>query len=178
MYCFPFLFFKNTNFQTELSNGFSQEAREGAPDGGLWERTGRGLLQSTLGKDHSYLPAPGCGPEPGVACTSPPPPESRGCNPPESACFHCPLAFLSLDLSVNKCLHIVHMANVFDTRCKESRNQCVQRITWYLESRFVFPLADFEVRSTQMGCETSNCHQRPFSLRENLSVFLLKQVKE
>lgn len=41
-----------------------------------------------------------------------------------------------------------HVANAFDFRSKERRNQCVQRIARCLANRFVFPVADFEVSGT------------------------------
>ncbi|KAI4556873.1 hypothetical protein MJG53_018827 [Ovis ammon polii x Ovis aries] len=53
------------------------------------------------------------------------------------------------DLSSNKHLYTVHVADIFDTRSEEGNNQCIQHITQYLENRFVFPLADFEVRGSK-----------------------------
>lgn len=131
--------------------------------------TCRTLLEAHPGKDHSYLPPP-------LHLERPPLISCSGSS--ESTCFHHQLAFLSPGLSSNKRLYAVHMADIFDTHSEEGNNQCIQHITQYLENRFVFPLAYFEVRGIQMGCETSNCHQRPFSPRESMSVLLLKQVKE
>lgn len=65
-------------------------------------------------------------------------------------------------------------ASALDFRSKGRRNQCIQRIARYLENRFVFPVADFEVSGTQTHCETPGSHQRPSSPRENLSVLFLK----
>ncbi|MXQ94520.1 hypothetical protein E5288_WYG021604 [Bos mutus] len=63
-----------------------------------------------------------------------------------------------LSLSSNKRLYTVHMADIFDTRSEEGNNQCIQHITQYLENRFVFPLAYFEVRAISMITETPSPH--------------------
>lgn len=71
---------------------------------------------------------------------------------------------------------IIHEADEFDFSFAGRRNQCVQHTTQCLENRSVFPAADFEVSGIQSRCDTSNCHERPLSPRENVSVLLLKQV--
>lgn len=102
----------------------------------------RTLLEVHPGKDHSYLPPSlHLGRSPLICCSG----------SLESACFHHQLVFLSPDLSSNKHLYTVHVADIFDTRSEEGNNQCIQHITQYLENRFVFPLADFEVRGIQMA---------------------------
>ncbi|KAM7227377.1 hypothetical protein CapIbe_021790 [Capra ibex] len=70
------------------------------------------------------------------------------------------------DLSSNKHLYTVHVADIFDTRSEEGNNRCIQHITQYLENRFVFPLADFEVRGYP-SLHAEHMAHMPVSLQES-----------
>ena len=140
MHCLPFLLFRSTGFPRALQTSSLKKGimRDFMQVSG----TCRTLLEVHPGKDHSYLPPPlHLGRPPLICCFG----------SSESTCFHHQLAFLFPGLSSNKRLYAVHMADIFDTHSEEGNNQCIQHITQYLENRFVFPLAYFEVRGIQMA---------------------------
>lgn len=174
MHCFSFLFCREQFSGCASKRILSRIKTMGLPHSPLWEH-----IHEETSRAH-----PGNGPQPlcctrnsrGVCVNHPAGPSHQGSAQTQPVFSVRSLFFL--DPSVDKHLHAVHVANIVDFHSKGRRNQCIQHITQCLENRFVFPLADFEVKRTQTNCETSNCHQRSFSLGEDISVLLLKHVTE